>query len=200
MGMARIPWWTTDIGGFYGGLTKDPEFQELLVRWFQFGAFCPVMRLHGCREPTRIPSLQEGGASESPTRAENELWSFGDYNYPILRKFVKMRYRIRGYVRDLMKEASAQGSPLMRSLFFEFPDDSRCWENETQYIFGNKYLCAPVLASGVQVQTVYLPKGASWARFVVGENPDHLEGELEGRQDIIVSAPIHDMPVFYRLL
>ncbi|KAK9460850.1 glycoside hydrolase superfamily [Lipomyces oligophaga] len=128
MGMAGIPWWTTDIVGFYGGVNEDPAFRELLVRSFQFGSFCPVMRLYSCREPIRIAPVDEGGASHCPSGNDNELWSFGEDNYRILRKFVKMSYRIRDYLRDLMQEARDRCSPVIRTLFFEFPDDSLSWE------------------------------------------------------------------------
>lgn len=66
MGLAGIPWWTTDIGGFHGGDPKDPKFQELLVRWFEYGTFCPVMRLHGYREPLKEPMERKVGQPVFP--------------------------------------------------------------------------------------------------------------------------------------
>lgn len=98
--MAGIPWWTTDIGGFHGGHPDDPAFRELLVRWFQWGCFCPVMRLHGDREP-RQPQVGKGGGSECRSGGPNEVWSFGDENYPILVKHMKLRERLREYTRGL---------------------------------------------------------------------------------------------------
>lgn len=96
MGLAGIPWWTTDIGGFHGGDPSDPNFRELLVRWFQYGTFCPVMRLHGDRKP--MTQLQKkDGSSALMTGGENEAWSFGDENYPILKKYMEFREMMRPY-------------------------------------------------------------------------------------------------------
>ena len=69
MGLCGIPWWTTDIGGFHGGVTEDPDFQELLVRWFQFGTFCPVMRIHGNRGP-REEIINKAGEVREGTGAD----------------------------------------------------------------------------------------------------------------------------------
>ena len=76
MGISGIPWWTTDIGGFHGGNIYDPKFHELLVRWFEFGAFCPVMRLHGYREPFKAPLGTTGGGKAQQRRGKRsmELW------------------------------------------------------------------------------------------------------------------------------
>ena len=74
MGIAGIPWWTTDIGGFSGGNPNDPAFRQLLVRWFQWGTFCPVMRLHGDRVP-QTPLTHSDGSPTMPTGADNEIWS-----------------------------------------------------------------------------------------------------------------------------
>ena len=83
MGIAGIPWWTTDIGGFYDGDPDDEGFRELLVRWFQWGAFCPVMRLHGFRLPL-TPITHADGRPNCPTGADNEVWSYGEDVYDIL--------------------------------------------------------------------------------------------------------------------
>jgi alpha-D-xyloside xylohydrolase len=76
MGVAGIPWWTTDIGGFHGGDPNDPTFRELFTRWFEYGTFCPVMRLHGDREPRQRQVGTSGGAS-CRSGAPNEIWSYG---------------------------------------------------------------------------------------------------------------------------
>lgn len=75
MGLAGIAWWTADIGGFHGGNVHDPAFHELLMRWFQFGAFCPVMRLHGDRDPHYKPLGTTGGGKVA-SGADNEIWSY----------------------------------------------------------------------------------------------------------------------------
>jgi alpha-D-xyloside xylohydrolase len=200
MGMAGIPWWTTDIGGFHGGVTADAAFRELLVRWFQWGTFCPVMRLHGFREPVQ-PKIGHGGGSDCRSGAANEVWSFGDENYPILVKYLKFRERLRDYTRSLMKDASENGTPVMRTMFLEFPLDEACWgrEIEDQYMFGGKYLCAPIMEPGVTQRKVYLPKGARWALLKIDEESDEYIQEFDGGQTVVIEAPITDMPVLVKL-
>ncbi|VUC26002.1 unnamed protein product [Clonostachys rosea] len=199
MGLSGIPWWTTDIGGFYGGEIASPDFRELLVRWFQWGAFCPVMRLHGCREPVRAPQDCEGGLAACDTGADNELWSFGEDIYPILLKYVRLRERLRNYTRQLMAEASATGSPVIRTMFFEFPEDEECWNLETQFMFGSKYLCAPILEAGQRVREIYLPKGHRWGRLLVEAEEDKIEEVIDGGVKVKAPAPIDSIPVFVRL-
>ncbi|EME78387.1 glycoside hydrolase family 31 protein [Pseudocercospora fijiensis CIRAD86] len=185
MGMAGIPWWTTDIGGFHGGNPNDPEFRELFVRWFQWGAFCPVMRLHGDREPK---------PQDQPTApgAPNEIWSYGDEVYGICVKYIGIREELREYTRSLMKEAHEKGSPVIRTLFYEFPADQRAWELETEYMYGSKYLVVPVLEAKKRKVKVYFPKGADWTTW------DGKE-KFEGGKEVEVDAPIDTMPVFVRM-
>lgn len=98
MGIAGIPWWTTDIGGFHGGDPNDPAFRELFVRWFQWGTFCPVMRLHGDREP-RQPQFGTTGGASCCSGAANEVWSYGEEVYEICRKYMNIREQMRSYTR-----------------------------------------------------------------------------------------------------
>ena len=158
MGIAGIPWWTTDIGGFYGGDPTNPEFQELFIRWFQWGAFCPVMRLHGDREP-RQPQYGTTGGYFCASGADNEVWSYGPEAFEICKKYLRLREEMRDYTRKLMEEAHTKGLPLMRAMFVEFPDDPVCWELEEQYMYGDKYLVAPILNLGQRARKVYLPSG-----------------------------------------
>jgi len=113
-----IPWWTTDIGGFKGGDPSSPYFRELVVRWFQFGVFCPLFRLHGVREPAPLVGSELTGGP-------NEVWSFGDEAYGIIREQLAIRERLRPYVMDQMAAAAATGVPPMRALFLEFPTKRR---------------------------------------------------------------------------
>jgi alpha-D-xyloside xylohydrolase len=183
MGIAGIPWWTTDIGGFHGGNPSEPEFRELFTRWFQWGAFCPVMRLHGDREP-------KSGKDSAPG-ADNEIWSYGDEIYEICKKYINIREELRDYTRDLMRQAHEKGTPVIRTLFYEFPKDDKAWAVETQYMYGSKYLVAPVLSPKQESVKVYLPAGASW------ESWDGKE-KHEGGTTIDVPCPIDTMPVFVR--
>ncbi|MBI9113767.1 glycoside hydrolase family 31 protein [Sanguibacter suaedae] len=190
MGVAGIPWFTTDVGGFHEGDSTDPAFHELLIRWMQFGTFCPVMRMHGDRLPYEdvtaadgTPRLRSGGP--------NELWSFGDDVLRILTGCLELRETLRPYTRSLMEEAHEHGQPVLRGLFHEFPDDERAWDVADQYMFGGDVLVAPVVAAGARERSVYLPRGARWVELATGR-------EHDGGQDVTVDAPLDVVPVFVR--
>ena len=190
MAMAGIPWWTTDIGGFHDGDIRDPKFQELLIRWFQYGAFCPVMRLHGHRSPYKAP-LGKTGGGRCASGAENEIWSYGEENYEIMKKYIELREELRPYTRRLMKEASETGAPVMRPLFYQFPEDEKAWEIKDQFLFGDQYLVAPVTEYGQRKREVYLPAGASWTEQSTGKT-------YEGGRTVTADAPLDVIPVFVR--
>lgn len=192
MGIAGIPWWTTDIGGFYGGDPTNPEFQELFIRWFQWGAFCPVIRLHGDREP-RQPQYGTTGGYFCASGADNEVWSYGPEAFEICKKYLRLREEMRDYTRKLMEEAHTKGLPLMRAMFVEFPDDPVCWELEEQYMYGDKYLVAPILNLGQRARKVYLPSGCGWRLS------DGSQQIFSGGQWTEVRAPLDTMPVFERV-
>ncbi|KAJ0421871.1 glycosyl hydrolases family 31-domain-containing protein [Aspergillus carlsbadensis] len=192
IGIAGIPWWTTDIGGFHGGNPDDPAFRELFTRWFQWGTFCPVMRLHGDREP------KPEGQPTAPG-ADNEIWSYGEEVYETCKRYITIREVLREYTRSLMKEAHERGTPVIRTLFYEFPDDQRAWEVDSEYLYGSRYLVAPVLEAGQRKISVYLPKGASW-RLWSGDREDESGGVThQGGQEVKVDCPIESMPVFVRV-
>ena len=190
MGIAGIPWWTTDIGGFHGGNIKDPRFHELLLRWFQWGCFCPVMRLHGYREPSKHQVLGNVKDLDSLTGAENEIWSFTPEVYEICKTYIFLREKLKPYIADQMKAAHEKGSPVIRPLFYDFPDDKKAWEPEDQYMFGPNYLVAPVLYEGQRERELYLPAG-QWTCVWTGE-------KYEGGCRIKVPAPLDRIPVFSR--
>ena len=191
MGMAGIPWWTTDIGGFHGGDPDDPAFRELFVRWFQWGTFCPVMRLHGDREP-RQPQFGTTGGAACCSGAANEVWSYGEEVYKICEKYMRMREEMREYTRELMRETHETGAPVMRTLFYEFPEDKTCWEVEDEYMYGGRYLVAPVLEAGVKSRRVYLPAGCSWQLQETGE-------VYSGGIWADIPVTLETMPVFIRI-
>ena len=190
MGLAGIPWWTTDIGGFHGGDPTDADFQELLVRWFQYGTFCPVMRLHGDREPKQ-PAVGHTGGGDCVSGADNEVWSFGDKAYEILKEYLFLRERLLPYLKEIMTEAHEKGLPVMRTLFFEFPEDKKAWETEDVYLLGRDLLIAPVMEKGAEKREVYLPAGTNWVNAWTKETQS-------GGQSITADAPIYQIPVFYR--
>lgn len=190
MGLSGIPWWTTDIGGFHGGNIYDKDFQELLIRWFQFGAFCPVMRLHGSRLP-RTPLYKADGEETEGTGADNEIWSYGEENYQIMKKFIEIREMMRDYTRSLMEETHKTGAPVMRTMFYEFPEDLNTWELDTQYMYGPDILAAPIVEPHTFKRKVYLPEGSTWTNAHTGQI-------LNGGQWTEAEAPIDSMPVFLR--
>ena len=191
MGLAGIPWWTTDIGGFHGGDPADPAFRELFVRWFQWGAFCPVMRLHGNRLPVQ-PQVGTTGGAACRSGAPNEVWSYGEKVYDICVKYLNIRESMRDYTRELMRQAHEKGTPVIRTLFYEFPEDSIAWEVEDEYLYGAGYLVAPILEAGAKVRRIYLPgSGVQWEAMETKET-------YEGGQWIEVPVCLESMPVFVR--
>jgi alpha-D-xyloside xylohydrolase len=182
--LCGIPWWNTDIGGFFFSQDKVEEYHELLIRWFQFGAFCPIMRMHG----KRLPMIDVKGspvASGSP----NELWSYGEETYKIMSKYLQVRERLKPYILKNMEVASKEGIPMMRPLFFDFPNDQVCYKIEDEYMFGPDLLVAPVLEYKAQSRKIYFPVGSSWT--------DALTGKVfKGGQTIDYKIAIENMPVF----
>lgn len=191
MGMCGIPWWTTDIGGFHGGDPNDEDFRELFVRWFEWGAYCPVMRLHGDREPKQ-PMLGTTGGATCLSGADNEVYSYGPEVFEICRKYMALREEMRDYTRELMKEAHETGAPLMRILYYEFPEDKACLDIEDEYMYGPDYLVAPVMEAGVRERSVYLPKGAAWRNNYTGE-------VFKGGSYVTAPAPLDVIPVYTKV-
>ncbi len=183
--LCGIPWWTTDIGGFFDGYTDDPKFHELIIRWFQFGVFCPIFRLHGYRLPDTRPNGQ------FKTGAANEVWSFGEEAFGIIRELMLMRERMRPYIMIQMKKAHLEGVPVMRPLFYDFPEDQTAYRIEDQYMFGPELLIAPILHQGESLRKVYLPAGAEWTDAKTGQT-------FSGGCYVDCQAPLGVVPVFCR--
>jgi alpha-D-xyloside xylohydrolase len=184
VGLSGIPWWSTDIGGFHGGDPGDPEYRELIVRWFQYGVWCPLFRLHGDRLP-RSP------LSQAMSGGPNEVWSYGDEVYAIVAEILQLRERIKPYVLEQMASAAENGAPPMRPLWFDFPDDPTAWTVEDQYLFGPSVLVAPVTTFGARSRDLYLPEGPVWT--------DAYSHERFGAgQWVTVQAPLDRIPIFLR--
>lgn len=188
MGIAGIPWWTTDIGGFFGANIGDPAFHELLIRWFQYGCFCPVMRMHGYRWPLQ-PQYGTTGGATCVSGAPNEVWSFGPEVEKILSKYLFLREGMKPYITGLMEQAHEKGTPVMRPLFYDFPEDQKVWEVEDQYLFGPDVLVKPVTEAGCRSVSVYLPAGADWTNAWTGRR-------FQGGQTVTVDAPLEQIPLF----
>jgi len=185
IGLSGIPWWTTDIGGFYGGDPESPAFRELLIRWFQYSTFCPLFRLHGFRlaKPEASTMLITGGP--------NEAWSFGDEAYAIIKDLLFLRERLSPYILEQMHLAHEKGIPPMRPLFFDFPRDEACASIDDQFLFGPDLLVAPVLMAGARRREVYLPAETTWTDAWSGQS-------FDGGQHIVAEAPLDRIPLYLR--
>jgi alpha-D-xyloside xylohydrolase len=184
VGLSGVPWWNSDTAGFHGGDPNDEAYRELMVRWFQYSVFCPMLRLHGHREP-RDPWMV--GHNGGP----NELWSFGPEAEKILTDYLGLRTRLAGYIHDQMELASATGLPPMRPLFLDYPQDDTAWGIEDQFLFGPDLLVAPITEAGARERRVYLPAGATWLDPATG-------ARHEGGTTVTAPAPLKRIPVFVR--
>ena len=196
--LAGIPYWTTDIGGFFTGKTyplgvADPAFQELYVRWFQFGAFSPLFRSHGTDTPREIYQFGQKG----------------DWAFDAQAKFVDLRYRLLPYIYSLSSKVTRQGYTLMRGLPMDFTVDPKVFNIDNQFMFGPSVLVSPVTTaqytqkaadatqkgttdfSSIKSQSLYLPRSAGWYDFWTGE-------KLTGGQTISRPTPIDLMPLHVR--
>ena len=193
MGLAGIPWWTTDVGGFMTDDVNDPDFRQLLIRWYQFATYSAVLRMHGDRGPYDIPPLddRDWGGGYLHTGQPNELWSYGEDCYAVMRRYYDIRVAMHDYIRDLYAEAHESGAPLIRTMFYEFPDDPVCWETEDQYMFGSRFLVAPVFALDRFEREVYLPAGKG--------RLTSTGAVYDGGRCVTVDAPIEYMPVLERV-
>ncbi|MFH8395211.1 TIM-barrel domain-containing protein [Streptomyces sp. NPDC018036] len=182
--LSGIPWWNTDIGGFHGGDPDDPAYREVMVRWFQFGALSPLMRLHGFRDP----GLPLGPAM---TGGPNEVWSYGEEAGAVMERYLRLRERLKPYLLEVMREAHEEGLPVMRPLLLEFPGDKAAWSVDDAYLLGPDLLVAPVLTAGATARTAYLPAGARWTDAWTGVT-------YEGGAAVTVDAPLDRIPLFLR--
>jgi len=168
-GMSGIPYWGTDIGGFFHPV---PESGELFARWFQFGAFCPGFRAHGWVWREHLP------------------WAHGAEIEAICLRYAELRYRLLPYTYTLAWQAHTHGLPLMRPLVLNYPDDPAVWELGSQYLWGDDLLVAPVTRQGATAWPVYLPAGV-WYDFWTQQRYD-------GPTGVMVEAPIDRLPLFVR--
>ncbi len=183
--MSGIPWWTTDIGGFMEGDIRTDYFKELIVRWFQYGVFCPLFRLHGVRLPLNgLYGAQSSGS-------DNEVWSFGEKAYEIIRNLLFLREQLKPYLRDLNQAAHAHGTPPMRPLYYDFPTDLAAANLADEFMLGPDLLVAPVTEQGATSRCVYLPAGQTWVEAWTGQ-------EYQGGQQFQAEAPLERIPVYWR--
>lgn len=189
MGMCGIPWWNSDIGGFFNGDIESGYFRELIVRWFQFGVFCPVMRLHGTRLRPSYHVERHPGVKEA-SGGDNEIWCFGEENYPVLKALIELRERLKDYTCLCMEQASATGAPVMRPMFWDYYEDEICYTLEDQYMYGEDILFAPICEQGQTQREVYLPKG----RWIDTRDRSVKEGPVK----LICHARVDEFIAFVR--
>ena len=172
--LSGIPYWTSDIGGFIMGHPNDPAYRELFVRWFQFGTFCPILRVHGTRAPDT-----------------NELWSYGPEAQRILVRFDKLRYLLMPYIYSMAWMVTHDGYTPMRPLVMDFAADPRVLNIGDQFLFGPAILVNPVTEQGATSRRLYLPAGTRWYDFWTNEAQD-------GGKSIDAPAPLDSIPLYVR--
>lgn len=153
------PYWNSDIGGFFagrynaGGGAKNPDFQELYVRWMQFAAFTPMMRSHG-------------------TDIKREIYQFGkrgEWAFDVQEKYINLRYSLLPYIYSTSWDVSKNNGTFMRALVMDFSQDKNVWNIDNEYMFGQSFLVNPVTEKGKEEQDVYLPGGSDWFDFWTNE-------------------------------
>ncbi len=172
--LTGLPYWTTDIGGFVGGDTTNPAYQEVFVRWFQYGSFCPIFRVHGVR-----------------INHQNELWSYGEKAQAILTLYDRLRYRLLPYTYALAHLTTTESYTPMRALAFDFLQDQNALDIGDEFMYGPSILVAPVTDAGAVSRRVYLPAGTDWYDFWTGKR-------AAGGQNVNRETPIDVMPLYVR--
>jgi len=169
--ISGLPYWTTDIGGFFSGNPDTEGYRELFVRWFQWGAFCPIFRVHGTYYP-------------------KEPWRFGKEVEEVLVKYIRLRYRLLPYIYTLAWMVYEKDYTIMRPLVMDFRDDRDVYNIDDQYMFGPFIMVSPVATPSTFEREVYLPRGL-WYDFWTGDI-------LTGGRKIKVKASLDIIPLHVR--
>ncbi len=174
--MSGLPYWTTDIAGYGWPLerdTRDPAYQELYTRWFEYGVFCPIMRTHGHR-----------------VNDTNEIFSYGPQT-PTLLAYDRLRYRLLPYIYSLAWQVTRRDYTLQRGLPMDWPGDRRARDIGDEFMFGPAFLVGPVTQPGAVSREMYLPAAPAWYDFWTG-------ARFQGRQTIQAAAPLDRIPLYVR--
>ena len=196
------PNFNTDIGGFFcnayntkgaGSAPQNPQFQELYVRWMQYGLFCPVFRSHGADAP-------------------REIWQFGQKGEPVydaIEKMIRLRYRLLPYLYSMAWQVTSNNESYLRPLFSDFAADKKVWNMTDEFMFGRSILAAPILDPQYTEEKVirtdamtpnfttaksavkYLPKGTDWYDFWTNQR-------LKGGQSVTLQTALDRVPMFVR--
>jgi alpha-D-xyloside xylohydrolase len=170
--VSGIPYWNTDIGGFFSGNPTNKNYQELFTRWFQFGAFNPMFRVHG-----------SGNGKE--------LWLWDEPTQKILADYIRLRYRLLPYIYSTAWQVTDGGGTMLRPLMMDFMNDTNALDVGDQFLFGPGILVSPVTQSNAITRSVYLPGRGDWHDFWTGKR-------MAGGQRIEAAAPIETLPLFVR--
>lgn len=180
--MSGLPYWTFDIGGFavpnkfINAKGSDlEEWRELLTRWYEFGAFCPLYRSHG----------------QFPYREIFNVAPDGSPQYEAMVGVTKLRYRLMPYVYSLAGMVYFKNYTIMRALVMDFESDPQVTNLDNEYMFGPALLVAPVTKYRARTKEVYLPKGTGWYDFHTGKY-------FKGGENVNVEAPLGEIPLFVR--
>ena len=211
------PNFNTDIGGFFcgsyntkgpGSAPQNPQYQELYVRWMQYGLFCPIFRSHGADAP-------------------REIWQFGEKGEPVydaIEKTIRLRYRLIPYLYSMAWQVTSNNESYLRPLFSDFANDRRVWDTTDEFMFGRSILAAPVVEAQYTAEAVvkedamsgwdkkeahdsgnlakvdfkaqktatkYLPSGAEWYDFWTGKR-------FKGGQKVTLQTQLDRVPMFVR--
>ncbi|WP_299780734.1 TIM-barrel domain-containing protein [uncultured Formosa sp.] len=179
--MAGIPYWTHDIGGFFRDSKSinpefdsqytNPEFIELLTRWFQFGTFSPIFRIHGYV-------------------SETEIWRYDDAFESTARKFIDLRYQLMPYIYSQAWQITTNSKQLMSPLAYHYPNDKNTWEIKDQLFFGESIMVGFITEYEKREKEMYFPKG-QWYNFWTNE-------KMEGGKTITVKANLDETPLFVK--
>ncbi|MDT3402007.1 glycoside hydrolase family 31 protein [Mucilaginibacter terrae] len=173
--LTGMPYWTTDIGGFFrpgASQYSDPKYHDILTRWFQWGAFNPIFRIHGYQ-------------------TETEPWKYGEQVEANMRTMLNLRYRLLPYIYSEGWQVSSSGSTLMRPLVMDFKNDQTAVGQAYEYMFGRSFLVAPVTEPGIKERSVYLPKDYKWFDFWTGK-------AYPGGQTVVAASPQDKIPLFVK--
>ena len=173
--LTGMPYWTTDIGGFFRpGSTQytDPQYHDILTRWFQWSTFNTIFRMHGYQ-------------------TETEPWKFGDMVMNNMRSMMDLRYRLMPYIYSEGWQISKNGSTMTRPMVMDFNNDPAAIAQSYQFMFGKSFLVAPITKPGIIEWSVYLPKSTKWYDFWTGK-------KFTGGQTVKTDAPQDRIPVFVK--
>ncbi|CAH8281480.1 alpha-D-xyloside xylohydrolase [Mariniflexile fucanivorans] len=179
--MAGIPYWTHDIGGFFRDSKSinpefdsqytNPEYIELLTRWFQFGTFSPIFRIHGYV-------------------SETEIWRYGQEFEDTARKFIDLRYQLMPYIYSEARKVTTDGKLLMAPLAYQYPNDKNTWGIKDQLLFGESMMAGFVTEYQQREKEIYFPEG-DWYNFWTSE-------KIEGGKKISVKVPLNETPLYVK--